>query len=233
MSQKRKEGEGMLNLGVIEDTKSGEKWADELQNDLYDVVEVNRKDQLAHLDGVVIPMEKTEQLSQVIDWIIACRINPTAFIWVFSEVPLETEKKIMMSVGATDVISLPETSTYLSMSVENTFVRLGNKYKEKDQKQQGVCQTLQLNEVNQSALVNDVEKELTRLEYKLFSLLYQNPNTAVTYNQIAETLWPGKEANIARIANLICHIRTKIGKSEAYSITTVRSNGYMLRVKGE
>lgn len=233
MSQKRKEGEGMLNLGVIEDTKSGEKWADELQNDLYDVVEVNRKDQLAHLDGVVIPMEKTEQLSQVIDWIIACRINPTAFIWVFSEVPLETEKKIMMSVGATDVISLPETSTYLSMSVENTFVRLENKYKEKDQKQQGVCQTLQLNEVNQSAIVNDVEKELTRLEYKLFSLLHQNPNTAVTYNQIVETLWPGKEAGTTRIANIICHIRTKIGQSEAYSITTVRSNGYMLRVKGE
>ncbi|WP_146237777.1 helix-turn-helix domain-containing protein [Enterococcus plantarum] len=226
----RKEEEDMLHLGIVGQTNLTDKWTHECKNNLYDLIEVKDKEQLAYLDGVVIPMETTEQLSQVIDWIVACRINPTVFIWVFSEVPLETEKKIMMSIGATDVIAMPETFTYLSMSVENTFVRLGHKYKEKSEKEEEAPQVIQLNELNQSLVVNEVEKELTRNEYKVLSLLYEKPNTTVLYSTIAKSLWPGKEFNISRIANIVCHIRNKIGKNDTCSIATIRSKGYMFRL---
>lgn len=222
----------MLNLGIVEQTNSDDKWTGVLKNDLYDLIEVKREEQLNQLDGIVIPMEKTEQLAQVIEWIIACRINPSAFIWVFSKVPLEAEKRIMMRVGATDVITTPETQTYLSMSVENTFMRLGNKGRKSHSKQGTSSCGIQLNELNQSIVVNNVETELTRTEYRIFSLLYNQMNSTVTYKTISDAIWPGKKLTIAPIANIICHIREKVGKSETYSITTVRSKGYMLRVKG-
>lgn len=226
----RKEVEDMLHLGIIGQTNLINEWIDERNRNLYDLIEVKSKDQLTYVDGVVIFMEKTEQLSQVIDWIVACRVNPKAFIWIFSEVPLETEKKIMMSIGATNVIVMPEPLTYLSISVENTFFRLEHRFKEMSKKESLKSQTLHLNELNQSLITNEIEQGLTRSEYRILSLLFEEPNKTVLYSTIGELLWPGKKFDKSRIANIICKIRNKIGMSENYSIATIRSKGYMLRL---
>ena len=89
------------------------------------------------------------------------------------------------------------------------------------------------NNVSVRLYPNEDEISLTRLEYQLMNLLYENPSKGITYEEIYEEVWqtPYKD-NKYRVANLVFHLREKLEKAggKPSIIRTVRSRGYMLDI---
>lgn len=217
----------MLTLGIIDNQKSNEQLKQQFQAEPYCLTSIETKKQLTQLNGLIVSMEMKEDLSQVIEWLIACQKVPTVFIWVFSKVLLDYEENILLELGANDVIMTEERQPVLTKVVKNTFKRLEDSV---------LCEPDSppklLNEKNQSILVDGKEQGLTRKEFQLMCLLCENQNTTVTYEQLMHQLWPEAEkVDIIRLANIIFHIRNKLKENDVFTIKTVRSKGYMLAIK--
>ncbi|HDH7119302.1 TPA: response regulator transcription factor [Enterococcus faecalis] len=85
------------------------------------------------------------------------------------------------------------------------------------------------------SVIIDGKKEvsLTKIEFQIMSVLYDNPCKAVCYAELMRKVWSDEsdvtEGNY-KIANAIFHLRNKIEKNPKVPkyIKTVRSKGYML-----
>lgn len=96
---------------------------------------------------------------------------------------------------------------------------------------------LELVPENLSVIIDgNQEITLTRKEYQVMELLYNNPCKAISYEEFKEKMWAVEEdeslANY-QIANVVFHLRSKIEQSTTNPrfIKTIRSKGYMLDVK--
>ncbi|WP_429948758.1 hypothetical protein IGJ55_002754 [Enterococcus sp. AZ170] len=217
----------MLTLGIIDNKKSNEQLKLQFQAEPYCLTNIKTKKQLAQLNGLIVSMDMKEDLSQVIEWIIACQKVPTVFIWVFSKVLLDYEENILLELGVNDVIMTEKRQPVLTKVVKNTFKRLEEPFLLEPESPPKL-----LNEKNQSIQVNGKEQGLTRKEFQLMRLLCENQNTTVTYEQLMYQLWPETEkVDILRLANIVFHIRNKSKESDVFTIKTVRSKGYMLAMK--
>lgn len=151
-----------------------------LKPDNCEIIDITKKEQLKTVNGVVILLKEKEELSMGIEWLLACREYPRLFIWFFSYENLETEAKILKNLGANGVFSGKENIGYLNLVIENMmasneqFIQLEDLQKSEDI----------LNFKNQSVLVNGIEKELTRQEFKLFRILYENKEICLTYGEL-------------------------------------------------
>ncbi|MEI5994288.1 winged helix-turn-helix domain-containing protein [Candidatus Enterococcus mansonii] len=86
---------------------------------------------------------------------------------------------------------------------------------------------------NMSVCIDEEEIGLTRLEYQIIKLLYDNARKAVSYEQISENIWKTRsEDKKYRVANTIFHLRKKLERKDddVEYIKTVRSRGYMLNI---
>lgn len=219
----------MLNLGIIQQEIKADAMLDsllELENCC--VSTVDKKEQLQQLDGLIIVMKTKDQIAIVIDWLIASQTTPTLFVWIFSEVELEHEQMMMMSLGANDVVISTANLPQLSIIIKNTFSRLNGRISEK------INHSLEkfLNEKNRTAYINGDEISLTKKEFELLNILYENKNTTVHYEELMDKVWKNhSKRNTFLIANTVFHIRNKMKKSKNFDIKTTRSKGYMLKIK--
>lgn len=218
----------LLKLGILTDQyTSNNELINIFQSSDCELLQIKEQSQLTLLDGLVIEMNGENRLVETIDWLIASNKNPSAFVWIYSNAPIENEKKILFELGANDVITSFADLNKLSYIVKNTFSRVRNRASDRLPKTKHSL----LNERNQTVFVNGKEKELTLIEYRLFSYLYERANDTVSYEELCEKLWnSNSEENRFRLANLICFLRKKTNKSDQFSIKTTRSKGYVLKL---
>lgn len=133
-----------------------------------------------------------------------------------------------MSLGANGVYSDKSNLDFFNLVIGNTLTKIEQFSKlNKQHENESV-----INFKNQTVLVNGVEKELTRKEFKLFQILYENKDICVTYDELQKQIWPNKDGNeLYLLTNAIFHLWEKIRKSDFYQIKTIRSKGYLLTIK--
>lgn len=219
----------MLTLGILGINPSMYQLLEQqFESQTYRVVKVEEKEQLNQIDGLILSIDKKEQMNLVIDWLLICQKSPSVFVWIFSTIPLDYEENILFALGVNAVVMTKEKMHYLTHLVNNTFSRLENSNIKIEKQSTNQI----INEKNQTVLVNGVEQSLTRKEYQIFSLLYEHRGTTLPYEELIEKLWTNqpKENNFL-IANTVFHLRNKVNGSNDFEIKTIRSKGYMLKLK--
>ena len=224
----------MSTLGVlVDDEISQEELEPLLDSSSYRLIHIKEKEQLDELDGLVVYLNKEQNLSEVIEWLLFSKTNPEVFVWVVSSNTLEREKDILFELGANDVLCSGDCVEKLPYIIKNTFARLNERENDYSKRENLSL----LSEKNQTVLVNKEEKTLTRIEYRMFNKLLENSNNTVSYEELFKVgqlqvtdVMDQKEMTF-RVANVIFHLREKTRESENFKIETVRSKGYLLRVK--
>lgn len=192
---------------------------------IYSLSKISEKENLSDLDGLIIPIDKKNQLSKVIDWILASQKVPNQFIWVFSNEEVETEEDILRKLGVNEVIEGKEHLPRLFLSIENIVNKVafgsnkemvGNR-EFLDTRNQGIC-------IDGGGFVG-----LTRIEYSILAALEKELNNVISYEELMSIGWPkDPTGSKLRLANMIFHLRKKVEVNQNFTITNVRSKGYML-----
>ena len=223
----------MSVLGVLADKELSQIELDPLLNSkAYRLIYVKEKEQFEELDGLVVCLNKEQNLPEVIEWLLFSKSNPNVFVWVISSNSLDREQDILFELGANDVLSAKDCMYKLPYIIKNTFNRMSKR--RSNHPKEKVMNIL--NENNQTVLVNKEEKQLTRIEYRMFNKLLENRNNTVDYEELfnigrlASTEKVEKKDIIFRVANVIFHLREKTNESQNFKIETVRSRGYILRI---
>lgn len=221
----------MLTLGIVESTLNDQGLSFKTESNLYHVLNLVDKKELTLVNGVVITIEDSTQILHALEWIIACQEYPKAFIWIFSKIPLNEEKKIMMDIGATYVMTAPEDTTNLFTSIKNVFARLSaNETKITPFSQSKLLGDI-LDIENRSIHIEGKEIFLTRKQFELFRLLLENKGSTVSYEALASELWSASGYNRrVQLANMIYRLRQQICFGHSLELRTIRSKGYMLQL---
>lgn len=197
----------------------------------YSMATVSEKKEIKaieELDGLIIPMTGKTQLTAAIDWLIACQAHREIFIWIFSKETLENEEIILRQLGANEIITKEGNLFSLFLSIKNMEAWLDQKRVDAGTQFEGL-----LNSQNQTVAVNGCIKNLTRKEYLLLKILYENEGNVVPYTELMSIAWPNNpEEHIYRLMNTMFHLRKKVDDSDDFTISNVRSRGYVLRERG-
>lgn len=190
---------------------------------------VEDKDQLDNLKGIIIYFTSDNYFAKIIENLLYFKTKPTIFLWVGVPKLLNEEQNVLLEMGVNSVFSFPDEIKKSFYTVSNTFNRI---IAEENIELQETSKQLALNENNQSVIINSEERSLTRTEYKVFSLLINQLNNTVTYDELAKTIWGKDSADSEevrpKIANIIFHVREKI-ESGNFDIVTTRGKGYILK----
>lgn len=220
----------MPRIGVVLiESENTSDLSEVLQHTASSFIEVQTKNELALLNCLVLSIDKSEQFVQACEWLIAVKNHPQVFVWLYAPHCSEKERDVYFQLGANSVIDRKDGVGELGYQIKNLFIR----FTSKKQLNEAVRETesLTLKESNRSVILKDgKEITLTRLEYKLVSFLYNSANTAISYKKIAKELWGEIECEVPkyRVANIVFHLREKLGSSGDQIIRTVRSKGYLL-----
>lgn len=197
----------------------------------FQLITIQNKTQLTHISSLVILSENPSNFRSVCEWIASAQEQSAVFTWVFSPNCTEGEKDIFLQLGANGVVDQSGRINELILLVRNFFLRkertpTNTIWSESHDK-------LAMKEANLSIII-DGEKEisLTKLEFQAISILFNQVNTAVSYEKLYVSVWGDMYENNRkyRVANLIFHIRGKLGDVEGELIRTIRSKGYMLSI---
>lgn len=197
----------------------------------FQLITIQNKTQLTHISSLVILSENPSNFRSVCEWIASAQEQSAVFTWVFSPNCTEGEKDIFLQLGANGVVDQSGRINELILLVRNFFLRkertpANTIWSESHDK-------LAMKEANLSIII-DGEKEisLTKLEFQAISILFNQVNTAVSYEKLYVSVWGDMYENNRkyRVANLIFHIRGKLGDVEGELIRTIRSKGYMLSI---
>lgn len=189
---------------------------------------VKEKKQVENLDGVIIYFSSDNYFARIIDCLLCFKSMPTMFLWVGISHLEREEQRILLEMGVNNVLSFPEDLEKLNYIIKNMFSRLS--MMETLVKEKMVDHSI-LNESNQSIVIDNEERSLTGMEYKVLSLLVSKMNSTVTYEEIAKSIWldlstEKKEEIRPKVANVVFHVREKI-KLSNFDIVTTRGKGYV------
>ncbi|MTD38335.1 hypothetical protein GIX45_06810 [Erwinia sp. CPCC 100877] len=200
--------------------------AEYLPEDDYEIAEVNSKKDIKKLDGIVIHLETSKKFSEVCEWIISSnQVCSSSFVWIVYSNCTDIEKTVFLQLGVNGIFH-QENYEELTLTIKNTFLRYPSQVEEKKRN----VLMFELNLTNLSVVCEGREIRLTRAEYQILAVLYEKPNTAVSYEELHESLWGVPESEKAyRVANIIFHLRQKL-EDRKDLIVTVRSRGYLLDI---
>lgn len=219
----------MSFLGAVKHGLINEEWVSYFNKEQQTVTIIENKEALWQLDGVILIMETKEELSFVIEWLLASKKIPHLFIWVFSVLSLDYEEEVLLELGANEVFVSMNQLWKIPLVAKNTFNRL----EKNNNLQISENETNLINRHNQSILVNGSEQLLTQKEYQLFVFLAEHEGTCVPYDTLITQLWPGKsKSRLYQLTNLVYHLRKKIEPNDQFMIKTIRSKGFLLERKG-
>lgn len=209
--------------------------------DLPDIstIEIKKKNQIEDLDGVVIFFREKNDLELVIEWLLICQEKKDIFIWIFSDANLDIDTNILMKLGANFVLFGEKKFNQLESSIQNTFAKLNFLIKKvKFDEEDSLKETNIVNAMNQSVVVNGIEVGLTKKEFIVFNILFENKDNCISYSEIYEKVWPSNVANDIEkykylVTNTIFHLRSKLDVFKNINIRTIRSRGYILSIKNK
>lgn len=154
----------------------------------------------------------------------------------YSDVPVimltalgdEKNEVLGLKKGADDYISKPFSYEVFIARINNNVRKLN-----KDLSDTIILGKFKINQGTHRVLVDDLEVELNRKEYKLFTYFIKNRNRVLPREQILDKVWGYDfDGDIRTIDTHVKTLRTKLSKYGHY-IKTLRGSGYMFKVKSD
>ncbi|GGC97162.1 winged helix-turn-helix domain-containing protein [Enterococcus wangshanyuanii] len=225
-----------MKVGILdtEKTISREFIAGHTYTHFLEGKEVVKETDLKGLDALLICKNQQFGLREICEWVIKIKTHDSVPIWIATNEQHLGEKNIYLQLGVCGIFEKDYTIEEIDLSIGNSLQAMKNHGETQTTTYSGSSFTLDPLRLALSIGKNNVP--LTRLEYCLLEVLYENKGEVCTYKMLAEALL-GKESQTnvdlaqSRIANIVCKVRAKIShvnRGELELIKTVRSRGYML-----
>ncbi|MBO0466908.1 response regulator transcription factor [Enterococcus plantarum] len=227
----------MYNIGfVLAGNTDEQKYIDSLKSIQLDVHPVNKDEAaetIGNYDGIIINEQQAQNIGMICELIILLKKKQDTFIWVISERENKMNHIVYLQLGADGIIDNECAPEECQLMITNALNRYKNAHQvnvKRTEKVSNDCQ-FQLRPCNFSVILNGIEINLTKLEFKTIEFLQTQQGVAVSYEEIYKNVWEndGNDKQY-RVSNLIFHLRQKIEKDAAHPeyIKTVRSKGYKL-----
>ncbi|ALS02536.1 hypothetical protein ATZ33_14460 [Enterococcus silesiacus] len=223
-----------MKIGLIDSEKKISQSAFTYQAFTYilDSKEVVKEGDLTDIDALIICKNQSFDVGKICEWVMKAKRYRNIPIWIImSEEQLE-EKYIYLQLGVCGIFVTDHIAEEIYLSIGNSL----NTINVQPQTELGEKPFIQLNPLMLSLTVGEKSVSLTKLEYSLLAILYENKENVCTYELLSETFLMklpnmSHEQRQGRVANIICKIRAKLAlvdKKMSHLIKTVRSVGYML-----
>ncbi|OJG51768.1 hypothetical protein RV06_GL001524 [Enterococcus haemoperoxidus] len=204
----------------------------DLNEQQYSLIKITEKEQIGTLDGLVIHLEKASGYVKAFQWLIDIQEDHSLFIWILcgekgSELP-----KLYPLLSKNSVIEIIESDQgieALGIKIKNALNYKNHLLNREEPKK--ISDHHFLDPAKLSLVVHDKIIALTRKEFKIIELLYENLDNVVTYDQINDAIYgtsTGEALEKYRVANFIFHIRSKLKKQSYFEIEIIRTRGYLL-----
>ncbi|MBO0439839.1 helix-turn-helix domain-containing protein [Candidatus Enterococcus ikei] len=203
-----------------------------LNEQSYSLIDITEKTQINLLDGLVINLEKSSDYIKALQWLIDLQEDHPLFIWILNgEIDSELTKLYphLSKNSVIEIIPSDQGFEMLGIVVKNAI-----NYKNQLLNSRRIKKTSDDHSLDASKLslvVHDKIIALTRKEFKIIELLYENLGNVVTYDEINEVIYGatrGEKLEKYRIANFIFHIRNKLKEQSYFEIEIIRTKGYLL-----
>ncbi|MFD1900923.1 winged helix-turn-helix domain-containing protein [Enterococcus termitis] len=196
--------------------------------------EILEENDLKDVDALLICKNQQFGLREICEWVIRIKSHEALPIWVATNERQLEEKSIYLQLGVCGIFEKDYTVEEIDLSISNNLKAMSVHTQIQEKTYQGA--TFKLDPLRLSLSVGKNNVPLTKLEYCLLEILYENKEEVCTYEMLAKTLL-GEEVNQdvnqaqSRVANIVCKVRAKIAqvnRGELEMIKTIRSRGYML-----
>ncbi|MBO0439046.1 winged helix-turn-helix domain-containing protein [Candidatus Enterococcus ikei] len=239
----------MYRIGILASTMTPTpnvyKAFEKMNCQLDHLKEVPNFEELHTYDGLLIEEINEGEISSVCSTILRIKQQTNAYVWVLSRKSTLINRQIYLQLGVDGNFDQESFPDEILLYFKNFLSRRDEKKKtQRDvigerkttNQMDNERENIEINPKNHSLIVfmgeEGIEIELTRLEYRMFELLYSHPGRAFSYKEIHEKLWqvPYQKENY-RVANIVFHVREKLERNGvgADFIKTVRSKGYMIK----
>ena len=231
----------MYNIGINHSAEDFETtYIEPLETSRYNVFHVddsNMDNIVNRLDGVILKEDDVQNVGVICGLILKIKEKSNPLIWVLTDQPSALQKVLYLQLGVDGTFSSENAPEEVNLIIRNSLKRY-----HQNQDEQATAQTqsegeghlgIELNPYNLSVKLEKGKEEipLTKLEFQLMKLFYDNPSRGISYREIYEFVWQKPYVNNKyRVSNLVFHLRTKLlnGGAETIAIRTIRSKGYML-----
>ncbi|MBP1044812.1 helix-turn-helix domain-containing protein [Enterococcus sp. BWM-S5] len=223
-----------------------ERYVNELTRNQYNVDFTETEELLADIedvDAVIIHFdeENEEVIWKICNLIFQIKESSKAFIWTFSNKMMEINRLVYLKLGIHGHIPAVCSPAEFELIIHNTV----NHFEEKQIEE--MIEVIE-NETRENQLTiyehnrslqfeNGIEINLTKLEYRLLTILCSKKGKVFGYEELRNFVWQEEEVDSyrARLANLIFYLRKKVERRTGYSefIRTIWARGYMLDLEIE
>ncbi|NPV76021.1 MAG: response regulator transcription factor [Anaerolineae bacterium] len=173
------------------------------------------KPELIVLDIMLPGLNGIELLSQL-------RRESQVYVIMLTARAEETDKIVGLSVGADDYVTKPFSPRELVARIKAALRRISvsSSFHEIY-----AFRHVKMNVSSRQVWLDDVEVELTAIEFDLLKALVENRGRVLSREQLLEKVWGGEYFGDTRVVDVhIGHIRQKMGGEK--HIVTVRGAGY-------
>ena len=202
------------NWGIIK-AKDGKEALNEFKEADLIILDI----MMPEVDGIKV-LQKIREESQV----------PVIMLTAKSQ---DYDKIIGLDLGADDYITKPYNPMEVVARVR-AQLRRNYEVSNRNKKLELVTGNLKINKSTAEFYFKDTEVELTSTEFKIITLLMENPNRIFTKEQIFSYVWGDEYMNDENTVMVhISRLRNKIGDTDKDLIKTIKGLGYKLVEKNE
>lgn len=229
----------MYQIGLVvieEQQKQLSRWRNILPNDWQiNLIEPNKEFNLEQIDLLLYIEETSAQIREICEKLVVLKDKANFLSWVWTQDNDRMNRLVYLNLGA-DYVICSDMNQAEGLLIMTNAIKRNQKYtsEQKVTLKSGIHK-LELIERNNSVLIGG-EKEvlLTRIEFRILNVLYDQPKVTVSYEELYDSVWKnsGTENKFYRLSNIIFHLRKKIEviPNAPELIKTVRSIGYMLDI---
>lgn len=224
-------------LGIIEINSAGDQ--ESIFNGInsnyqYELINIENEEQLEEIAGLMIFANQIVDYIEVCQWLVSLRSRKPLFVWIVCKDYDDNMKELYCKLARNamiEVIQYDRNSQHLMNKVKQAIDFQNSLLSYKKEKEQG--ETFYLDSQSLKVVIKDKEIYLTRSEFKLFNILYENLENPVSYEEIIELIWPSIDSKTYkyRLANLVFHLRKKLERQPNIDIQIIRTKGYLLKLK--
>ena len=183
------------------------------------------------IDAFIIEETGKDDFIQTCEIIMDIRRAGNNFIWVMTKDEIKKQKKFYFDLGVDGIAANSHEQELAASQIKNILSHSKGHQEIKAEQLKSQQQNVVFLPENQSIIVGSGDQiALTRLEYRVVSVLKENSGTAMSPAQIYQFVWdelPKEEKVVTyRVSNIIFHLRKKLKKDSKF-LKTVRSKGYM------
>lgn len=227
------------SVGILKIT--GTEKYDSLFNDMsgeyghkWNCLEIELENQLQKIEALIIVASEMSDYVEVCQWLVLLRMNKPLFVWIVSKKDDSNLCKLYSELAMNSIVNVVDSeisNKRLLFEVKKAVDFKTNIIRQ--EKYQLNENNIFLDEHSLKLISGDSEIELTRQEFKIMSVLHNQINNVVPYQELMHAIWTDVDnGNYQyRLANLVFHIRKKLKKQSHVDIKIVRTKGYKLGLK--